>query len=381
MSEVTLSASVRRQLTNFVESRAPGTPYRRRALILLRAEEGHIPAAIAPEVGLPARQVRLLLRAFRRQGIDLFPEWVLRETAPFTPATEMAEAGRIALARQLAVVREHDADLRTETTATAVHETRKAIRRSRTLFKLLQPYFEPHAFRRYRRCLKRLMQRLGRARDLEVFLQKLAGYREREALAPGDAEALAALQKAWQVEKEKANEAAAHAANAPRYRQCLTAYQTFTESVGSAVRSDPPEPPVPDQVGHLAPVHIYQRLAAVRAFAGRIETISVAELHQLRIRFKELRYTLEFFAPVLGREIEAVLADLNSIQDHLGDLNDTRVALALLAERDEEPAGARLYRTAQEAEMVRLVNSFGPVWDTFDDVSWRRRLAAAVSVL
>ena len=294
--------------------------------------------------------------------------------------TGMAEAGRIALAQQLSVVRAHDEALREEGSATAVHETRKAIRRTRTLFKLLQPYFVPHAFRRYRRCLKKLMRRLGRARDLEVCLQRLQRFQTGEGIAANEAEALVALGQVWQAEKEQADVAARRAAREPTYRECLEALAAFTATTGAGLPAER-DRFVPTQVRHLAPVPIYERLAAVRAFEDEIATASVAELHQLRISFKELRYTLEFFAPVLGGEIEGVLADLNGIQDHLGDLNDTRVALELLDETEGQEAGVELYRMIQQAEMVRLVDSFGAVWDTFNEASWRGQVAAALSVL
>lgn len=307
-------------------------------------------------------------------------ETTREEPAPFGPSTGIAEAGRCALAQQLAVIEAHDSALRDQASATSVHETRKAIRRTRTLFKLLKPYFVAHTFRRYRRCLKNLMRPLGQARDLEVCLHKLQRFRQGAGLPTAEVEALVALEQAWQAEKSGADEAARQAARQPTYRDCLAVYAVFTATAGAGLPAARNRF-APSQIGHLAPVHIYERLAAVRAFEGQIAAASTAELHQLRICFKELRYTLEFFSPVLGREIERILADLNGIQDHLGDLNDTQVALALLAGREELEAAVQLYRGVQKAEMARLVDTFGPVWDTFNDAAWRRQLSAALSVL
>lgn len=380
MSEVTLTEEARQQLAALVESRPPGTPYRRRAAILLLADEGQGPAAIAPRVGLPVARVRLLLRAFKRQEMSLFPRWVLQKGAPFSPETEMAEAGRIALAWQLAVIREHEPGLQAQENATAVHETRKAIRRTRTLFRLLKPYFAKGCFRRYRRCLKETMRQLSRARDLHVFLSKMDRFREEATLAADEEEAMLALRQRWQSAKEEADEVVRQAARRLSYLECLEAYQTFTETGGSGLPATR-APFAPSEVRHEAAVHVYRRLAAVRAFERYMPMTSVSHLHQLRIRFKELRYTLEFFAPVLGWEIVGVLADLDRIQDHLGDLNDTRVALAVLAETEGQETAVLLYRAAQEEELVRLVDTFGPVWDTFNDVAWRRKVGAALSVL
>jgi CHAD domain-containing protein len=77
----------------------------------------------------------------------------------------------------------------------------------------------------------------------------------------------------------------------------------------------------------LAPLLIYTRLASVRAFNAILPDASIEQLHGLRIEFKKLRYTIEFFREVLGEEARAVIDDLKALQDHLGDLNDAQGAI------------------------------------------------------
>ena len=53
----------------------------------------------------------------------------------------------------------------------------------------------------------------------------------------------------------------------------------------------------------------------------------------MRIVFKKLRYTLEFFAPLLPpRRLKAYLAALTQLQDELGLINDQVTAETLIAE-------------------------------------------------
>ncbi|MBO0821818.1 MAG: CHAD domain-containing protein, partial [Nocardiopsaceae bacterium] len=73
-------------------------------------------------------------------------------------------------------------------------------------------------------------------------------------------------------------------------------------------------------------------------------------LHDLRKRCKELRYALEFFAPLHDRAYYApVLADLKKLQDCLGDFHDNEVQIA------EIRALATEMQAAGEAPAVTLL--------------------------
>lgn len=65
-----------------------------------------------------------------------------------------------------------------------------------------------------------------------------------------------------------------------------------------------------------------------------------AELHDVRIAGKKVRYLLEFFAPLLGSGNEIGVVELTQLQDELGKLNDIVSSEALLlahADRLGEP--------------------------------------------
>jgi CHAD domain-containing protein len=57
-----------------------------------------------------------------------------------------------------------------------------------------------------------------------------------------------------------------------------------------------------------------------------------AALHDIRIAGKRLRYSLEFFAPVLDDHYVAMIERLAQVQEHLGNLNDLVSSETLLRE-------------------------------------------------
>jgi CHAD domain-containing protein len=92
----------------------------------------------------------------------------------------------------------------------------------------------------------------------------------------------------------------------------------FLTTPGKGARSASQDTPAPDRVRQVVPVLVYTRLAAVRAYEPLLNAATLEQLHALRIEFKKLRYTLEYFREVLGGESKAVIDEIKTMQDHLG---------------------------------------------------------------
>jgi CHAD domain-containing protein len=190
--------------------------------------------------------------------------------------------------------------------------------------------------------------------------------------------------------------------NSPEYLTFKRQFNIFLNSPGAGARpiripdiiSD--EAPQPGQVKELAPVLIYARLAAVRAFDPFLANASIERLHALRIEFKKLRYTVEYFREILGSESQAVINELKKIQDHLGDLNDAQVAAQILREfidtwelqqvhlpiyERQNLEGVVSYMASRLTERHRLMVTFQDVWAEFNQPEFRRNLAQAVAAL
>ena len=290
--------------------------------------------------------------------------------------TPIAELGRRMMAAQLAIIQAHARALQQTADPQAVHETRKAIRRTYTAVRLFRPYFEPGLLDRYRRRLKKLMRRLAPCRDTAVFLGKLQAY-----MADSGA-ALDSLVAHWQ-QQSAADLRLRRYLERPKWPAFWEKYAAFTQTTGQGAL--PLATTSAQKARYLIPVLLYQRVAGVRAYEDDSRShptqADIVHLHELRIQCKELRYAFEFFAPLLGSEITPVIAVLEQLQDNLGDLNDARVALALLAQTAGQETAVAHYRAVQQAEIGRLLAEFQPLWAELTSLEWRRNLALAVAIL
>jgi CHAD domain-containing protein len=188
-----------------------------------------------------------------------------------------------------------------------------------------------------------------------------------------------------------------------KYTQFKERFGQFVqaEGMGSQLALLKDGDPRPHRVRHVAPMVIYQRLAAVRAYD---EWVSIPDppperLHALRIACKRLRYTLEFFREVLGPDTRALIKTIVTIQDHLGSLQDARVACALLEDflqrgtwgNDTSPGeqatapvdvpGVQAYLAARQQELERLVETFPEVWQPVHEREFSRMIAKTVADL
>jgi CHAD domain-containing protein len=80
-------------------------------------------------------------------------------------------------------------------------------------------------------------------------------------------------------------------------------------------------------VGQWAPPRIKRVFKKLRKAADDLGSDAPAEaLHQVRIRAKRVRYTVEFFVPVYGEPAELVVKRAVALQDLLGAVQDGVVA-------------------------------------------------------
>jgi CHAD domain-containing protein len=293
---------------------------------------------------------------------------------PITADLPIVEAARLMMAEQLATVYEHLPALEQNADVLAVHETRKAIRRTFTLFKLFAPMFAPEVLAPHRRTLRRLMRRLGPCRDLAVFRQKLAAYNELAELP------LLGLAQHVEDRQAKADKRLRRYLERPKVHRRLQRYRRFTKmdwqelAAGNSTAA-------PLLVRHTLPTLVFQRLGAVRAFGDILPTATPAQFHQLRIQFKELRYTLTFFEDLLGETSGPIIEMTRLVQDHLGLLNDASVATARLIALECCPEEVAIYGDYQQADLARLTEAFHPLYAAFDRPDIRQVLALTVASL
>ena len=288
---------------------------------------------------------------------------------PITYDDHIAEAGRRLMAEELAIMQDHWPALRLGADLTAVHETRKAIRRSLTLFQLFTPYFAPDTLAPHRATLRGIMRRLAPCRDTAVFRLYLAAYNQ-TAAAP-----LAGLARLWDERQATADARLCAYLGRKSVVRDMDRYTRLVTTTGMGLPRHARKS-APVLVRHVLPGLIFARLASVRAWGDLLPNLTPRQFHQLRIQFKELRYTLGFFEPLLS-ECAAVLELGRRIQEHLGQLNDASVGLELLADMGGYPNEAATYAQFLRDELARLMVDFLPLYAEFDRPEVRRALALA----
>lgn len=303
------------------------------------------------------------------------------QAAPARPADPMAEAGRKLMLGEFITMLTEEEGARAGADIEHVHNMRVAIRRMRSVFRLLGNYYHPKAIRPYRRGLQAVMQALGEVRDLDVMIHDLLAFLP--LVPPEQTGALQSVIDGLDQRRTVARAALVAELDSKRYRRLCQDFGVFLTTPAAGARGPADGKIVPVQVRHAAPPLICERLAEVRAYDAVLPTSDAPTLHQLRIAFKALRYTVSLFDNLLGPEAAGFISELKAIQDHLGRLNDIAVAhrrLGLLMAdlEGDQCAALWLYLEHLDVERPALIEQFPAVWKRFNSKAVQRKLALAV---
>jgi CHAD domain-containing protein len=311
------------------------------------------------------------------------------------PQDSLAEAGRKVMSYHFAQMLRHEDGTRLGEDIEALHDMRVATRRLRAAFEVFSEAFEPQSMKPYLKGLRATGRALGSVRDLDVFMEKAQRYIDK--LPEGERGGLEPLLGEWRGQREEARTRMLEHLNSWEYASFKQKFNLFLHTPGMGACPQTPDQPAPERVCELAPILIYSRIAAARAYAPWLADAPVERLHMLRIEFKKLRYTVEYFSEVLGKRSVEVINALKQIQDHLGDLNDAQVATqiiggfiegwdkqqqALPIQERQNIEGVVSYLAARHAERHQLLVTFQATWEAhFYNKTFRRNLAQTVSVL
>jgi triphosphatase len=219
-----------------------------------------------------------------------------------------------------------------------VHQMRVALRRLRSAVTVFRRLLDCPELEAANAGLKALSARLGPTRDWDVFLGETAPAVS--AVFPNEPKLVRLI-----------------AAADRRRRECHAALRDFLRSaefrqlgialawLAGARTWYPPPPEGADQ-----PVSLRDFAAGVLDRRLRkldrnddLAGLEAAELHQLRLKAKRMRYAAEIFAPLYpGKASRRFIHRLTEVQDALGLLNDRATAEKLLAELGG-PAGRHAY--------------------------------------
>ena len=101
-------------------------------------------------------------------------------------------------------------------------------------------------------------------------------------------------------------------------------------------------------------------------------TRSARRLHRLRLKSKNLRYTLELFRPCYPAGLEDRLAELKKLQDWLGASNDATVAASLLGRKElkRHPELAEALEKRAAAQASAFTRYWKRTFDAKGQESW-----------
>ncbi len=241
--------------------------------------------------------------------------------------------------------------------AEALHQMRIGLRRLRTAIASFATVSAEPEQDRIKAELKWATKALGPARDLDVFATDVLKH----------------LSETGADEKEFAEASRDFTLSEQKPMPGQQTWSVRTAFAGSCLMSPSGLRPVPGPGGAAAhadterPVaeHAAEVLAKLRKRIRKkgkgVHELSARARHKLRIRVKNLRYTIEFFVGLFpghknAKRREAALSSLKTLQDTLGSLNDIVARKALVSNGDGLNAHAAAMVEAEEAKADKLLD-------------------------
>ncbi len=204
-----------------------------------------------------------------------------------------------------------------------VHQLRVGTRRAAAALRVFKDCLPRKHLRAIKQSLRGIRQAAGDARDWDVFL---LGLPESKPLSASAAKpALDFLVGYALGERTAAQVRLKDAADA-----WATMFMEESETLPSSVHEPRHDNP-PENLGALAAEQLGSLIAALTVSVEANPT-NPAELHQLRIQGKRVRYALEIFADCFPTAMrESVYPVVERLQELLGEVQDASVGLSRLA--------------------------------------------------
>jgi CHAD domain-containing protein len=314
----------------------------------------------------------------------------------------MAEAARKTLYFHFKRMVNHEPGTRLGEDIEELHDMRVATRRMRAAIKVFGSYMDVKTIKPSAKKLRRVGRILGAVRDLDVFKLKTQAYLN--TLPPHCQDELAPLLSVMDGKHQRAREQMLNLFDSAYYERFKKRFAKFLKRPGTASLPELGSHGelLPQQVRLVLPVVIYQQLANVRAYEELIKSpdLSFVRLHQLRISFKGLRYTLEFFREVLPPDTAQLIGDIRGLQDHLGNVQDAVVTCSILRDfltwgtwgqeiSNREMThlnpviapGVVKYLSARQTELQQLVETFPAAWTRIQQAGFFKKVAAVAHEL
>lgn len=232
----------------------------------------------------------------------------------------------------------------------AVHDLRVAIRRMRTLLKMSRKVFGPWHTNAVREAFAQVMRATGELRDEEVLEETLAGMAKDPSY-----DVWLDQRKVREARLRRNVIARIERGDLDRARLMLKALLVF--------------PIDPDRNADLSRFARRTVERARRKVEGKrdVEVEDVTGMHDLRIAYKELRYSIELLEDALPIDARALLEPATVFQKRLGELHDVDVAMDVVKHakglhgeaREEALASLQRLRDKRVSKYLRELDPLG----------------------
>lgn len=247
-----------------------------------------------------------------------------------------------------------------------VHQMRVAFRRLRSALKLFRSRVPRAASAELLDDLRWLNGFLGPARDWDVFLEE--GLSVLFEHFPRKRGLLLFRTKAETIRRTH-RRALRKALDEPRYPALMRRFSEWLETrAWREMLDDEPRQALAEPVLAFSTPLLDKGHRRVVKRGEDFAKLSAEARHALRIRIKELRYAMDFFASLYpGATVRAYLAPLGELQDSLGIMNDAAVAHRLLDEASLTSASAarQVIEGWTGCRMAAQKELFDALWQRF----------------
>lgn len=241
-----------------------------------------------------------------------------------------------------------------------VHQLRVLSRRANESIKLFKKMLPAKPVEEMRGLLRRIRKAADEARDLDVMILSL----EQNAAAmgsPEDTGATASLVQTLGKSRVQAQERISEAIQLLSRIDFPAKIKRLADELESRAKAD--------SLGAKKLARKALSKSARKFFeAGRADLTQDLKLHQLRIRAKKLRYTMELIAPCFDKKFEKFIALVTLIQELSGDIHDHFAAIEVftgLREDAPHPHERSYFEGLIQGEMrahTELKTIFQSVW-------------------
>ncbi len=265
----------------------------------------------------------------------------------------------------------------------AIHKMRVATRRLRTAFVIFSDLISGKKLRRWNTDIKFLTQYLGPARDLDVQIEELKKYKEQSTdgrVLPGINRLIIKLnqkRKKMQTGVIKAldktlakgalDDMEAMFQNELNLTSLPLSEQIAEETTALESNS---QNLLPSEISGSMDAPFYSPALYYRSAALSLKKMedlleqeiyiydpaNIKELHEMRIKAKWLRYSLEFFAPLYEDKLKKPIGIVKIAQDYLGQIHDNDVWISILPDfiKKESKLSKQYFLSEKPFEMLQV---------------------------